>query len=219
MVTYTDEIRMSGPIPEFGIKQDDTLQSALEKMASAFMEKIQIIDKEIFPVSPEVTTESIKHIGDIINGTELASDAKALEGSTVKVEFARQTEDVQLTFKATDFPIPEGSVIRSSRVNISGERYMGRNEIANTDQPEMVVSIGYNRFPITVDARVVVNTPTGEVELKKVLRYESAKDLAQETPYEVIDRTTQAKPTNLKEVLKQFDSRIKSVENFKKVSG
>lgn len=219
LVTYSDEIRIAAPIPEFGISQDDTLQQALEKMAKAYAEIKSLLDRELYPVSQEMTTENIKHVDDTLSGSGMSPDAMQFDGTKFKVEAERQPEDMKVTFKAVDFEIPAGSSVASSKVNISGQRHMGRSEIINTDQKEMTVNIGYNRFPVTIDSRVVLTTPTGDVELKKQVVINADKTISQETPYEIIDRTSQAKPSDLKEVIRQFNSRIQSLEATKRVSG
>jgi len=216
MTPYTDEIRMAGPVPEFGIEQDDTLQSAMEKIGIAFAKVEKMLDKEFHPAPQPITLDSIKISDDFFIGNGLSYDAKQFEGKTIFVEAVRQQQDVSVTFKTVDFDIPPGTFLASNIVNVSGQRDMGRTEITNTKNKEMTLSVGYNRFPVVIEARVVFTTPTGDVELRKAINISSEKDFAQATPYDVIDRTTQAKPIGLKGLLKQFEGRIKAVENPKK---
>lgn len=214
--TFTDNIKMAAPIPELGINEGDTFQSALEKFAVIITDIRTLLNNEVYPGAPAMSTDQIKHDDDtLLSPDGLSPDAAQFDGKKIKIESVRHDETVDITFKTTDFDIPAGSTLASSIVNISGQRNMGRTEITNTKERELVVNVAYNRFPVTLDARVVYTTATGDVELRKSIVINSDKDFSQETPYEVIDRTTNSKPTYLKDTLRQMSGRIKSLESGK----
>lgn len=216
MITYTDEMRVASPIPQLEISQDELLQSAIEKLAKAIVDIRGMLDREFYPAAAPVSTDAIKHEpGSISKG---GSDADQFEGTKLKIETTRNDQDMSVTFKAVDFEIPAGSTLASSTVNVSGQRDKGRTEIINSKEPEMTLSVAYNRFPITLDSRVVITTASGDVELRKKLVINSDKSISQETPYEIVDRTIQSTPTTLQDLLVQFDTRLKSVEAAKKAS-
>lgn len=214
MNIFTGDIKLSAPIPELDLQTGDSLQDALEAIASEFGKINGLLEKELFPNSPtEITAANVKFVSDESITGSLSADAMQFEGSLLKIDAVRQENDVSLTFKAADINIPAGSQIVSSTVNITGQRDLGRTEIANhTKTTEASMSIAYNRFPVTVDARVVILTPTGEVELRKSIQVDSAKTISQETPYDITDRTTQAKPSDMEGAMKQALARIKSLE-------
>ena len=218
MTTYTDQIKLSAPIPGLDLAQGDSLQDALEAIAEKFADIDKVLEKELFPSGPtDISAKHIKYTGDDTLTGSLSAEAIQLEGSLLKVEATRQDQAVDVTFKAADFTLPAGAKIARSTVNVSGQRDQGRTEIANhTRNTEATMSIGYNRFPVIVDARVVVSMPDGgEVELKKTIQIDSAESFSQETPYELIDRTTKAKSTDLEAAFKQMSARVKSLENRK----
>jgi len=222
MDSWTEDIKLSGPIPELDLQTGDSLQNALEAIAKEFGKINQLLEKELFPSSStEITAANVKYVSeDPITGS-LSGEALQYEGSLLKVEAVRQDHDVTLTFKAADFELPAGAKIASSTVNISGQRDSGRTEIANhTRNTEASMSIAYNRFPVTVDSRVVIMNAAGEeIELRKSVVVNSDKTYTQETPYEITDRTSQAKPTDLEGALKQFSARIKSLEKRATTNG
>lgn len=220
MRTYTDEIRLSAPIPALGLGKDATLQEALEAIVKRIQQAEDVLEKEIYPPSPLITTDDIKYTGDGFSPNGLGPEAIELEeAARFKLETVKGEKDVELKFKATDFKLPEGAVIASSTVNISGELSMGRSEITNTKQPGGTINVAYARFPITVDARVIVNVPDkGDIELRKTMQITSDKEIIEETPFQITDRTVQAKPTNLTEVFSQLGTRLKSAEK-KRVNG
>lgn len=219
MRIYTGEIRLSAPIPSLGLAQDATLQDALEAIASRLKKQDDLLEREIYPPAPSISTDDIKYTGEGFSTTGLGPEAQELEDNArFKIETVKGSDDVEVKFNVTDFDLPEGSAIASSVVNMSGELHMGRSEITNTKQTGGTVNVPYARFPVTVDARVVVATPKGDVELRKSVTLTSDKNVAEETPWQVTDRTTQPKPTNLTEVFSQMNARLKSAEK-KKVSG
>jgi hypothetical protein len=217
MRSYTAQILLSRPIPSLGLSQGASLQDALEAMAERIVKQDELLQREIFPADFNITTDDIKYTGEGFSSTGLGPEAQELEeNAKLKIETVKGDSDVELKFSATDFGLPEGAVIASTVVNVSGEMHMGRSEITNTKQQAGTVNIGYARFPVTVDARVVVNVPgKGDIELRKTMEITSDKDINQETPFQITDRTVQKKPTNLTEVLAQTGSRLKSAERKK----
>lgn len=218
MVTYTNDIRLSAPIPSLDLPKDATLQEALEALAALANSHEDLLQKEIYPVASSMSTDDIKYTGDAFSAKGLSPMAQQFEGTKLKIETVRTDQNVELKFKSTDFNIPEDSTIASSVVHISGSVSMGRSEILNTKEPGMNVNIGYARFPVTLDARVVVTTPDGDVELKKTMTISSEEELNQEIPYDIVDRIPQKKPTNLTEVFDQLGNRLKAAEK-KKLNG
>ena len=215
MVQFTADIRLSAPIPSLNLPKDSSLQDVLEAMAAELARQSQLLESEIYPAGQTITTDDIKYTGDHFSSNGLSPTAAQFEGSPLKVETIKNANDIELKFKATDFDIPADSTIASSTVNITGGLSMGRTQILNTIEPAMNQSIGYARFPVTLDARVVVTTPKGDVELKKSVTISSDGEISQEIPYEVIDRTTNPKPTNLTELAAQISDRLKIAERKK----
>lgn len=217
MRNFTNDIKLSAPIPSLGLAQGDSLQYALEVIAELLTKHDKTLEQELYPQQRDLTTDDIKYTGDGFAPTGLSPEAQAIEDvAKIKIETVKGENDVELKFDVTGFDLPEGAAIASTIFNVAGQLSMGRTEIANTKQPAGTINIAYARFPVTVDARVVVAIPDkGDVELRKTMTLTSDNEIAEETPFQVTDRTTQKKPTNLTEIFTQMNSRIKYTERKK----
>lgn len=216
MQRFTEDIKLSAPIPILGLSEGDSLQDALEAIAKRIHKQDELLEREIYPSATVMTTDDIKYTGEGFTITGMGPEAKFLEeNAQIKIETVKGEADVELKFNAQDFDLPEGAVIASSIVNVSGELHMGRTTIANTKQAAGTINVPYARFPITLDATIVVATPKGDVELRKTTQISSDKDLAEQTPFTVTDRTIQPKPESMTEVIQQMQTRLKSAEKKK----
>jgi hypothetical protein len=220
MQYYADEIIFSKPIPSLGLPAGETLETVILKLAEKLAEASGTLERELFPSGNNaiVSTADIKHNGGFgVPGNGI--EAQKLEGSEFKVKAERGEKAIDVSFDAAELiKLSEGQQIVSTTVNISGQKLHGRSQIANTKESKLRTSIEYSRFPVTLDARVMVATADGDVELRKQFKITSDESIEQATPYEVIDRTSRNNPTNLEEVMLQVDARLKNLET-KKANG
>ena len=116
---------------------------------------------------------------------------------------------------ARNIPRPEGARGTASRTSISGQSVRGETQILNTQKNAMQISIDYNRFPITVDTVVTVNTKDGDVELRRTQQISADQTGEQVTGFEILDRTNTNASTNLSDVIHRLEDRVTYLETKK----
>lgn len=213
---YADEVIFDDPIPELNLPAGSSLKTVILSMVQKQAEIEQMIKGELYPAGQNgITAKDIKYETIISGGMGL--EAQKIDGSEIKVKLERGPQAADVTVNARDFiTLPEGAKIVSSVLNITGQKENGRTQIVpSSKQPIMNVSVPYSRFPITVDARVVVNTVDGDVELRKTVQVISDESIEQMTKFETIDRTSKPVAADLEAAMKQVETRLKHLETKK----
>lgn len=214
MYRYTDEIIHNEAIPELGLPTGSSLTQIISALVAKGVNVDKLLDKELFPATPAKTTDDITYKGQA-DTNQLGIEAQKLTGSALKVSVTRQDNAADVLYKVDDFELPEGASITSTVVNISGQKVNGRSQIVpNGKSRSMDVSVGYNMFPITIDARVVVATKTGEVELRKSTVLQANESASVNEEYEIIDRSAgQAGDIKLTNKIEQYEARLRKAES------
>ncbi len=218
MLTYADEITFGESIPELGTGPEATLKDVILKLVEVVFKQNDLLQRELFPVTSNTAITAKDIAFDDPDSGNLSIEAQKIQGSEIKVKMERGSEAATLSYDLEEMlTLPEGSKIASAVVNISGQKLNGRTQVVPASkQKSMSVSIGYNRFPVTLDARVVVLTKDdGEVELRKTIEVKSEKDITQTTPYEVIDRTSAPATGDLESAIKRIAARVTHLETKK----
>lgn len=214
MQRYTTEIIHPHAIPELGIAANTTLAQILAIIGQKLGGIDLMLEQELFPQQPPKTSDEIVFNGDT-GVANLGIEAQKLAGSELKIDLTRQEEAMELKYNALDFKLPEGAKVASVQVNIAGQKYQGRTTIISGKNPEMQIPIAYNRFPITLESRVIVATKTGDVEMKKTMTISAeAQSKSEVVEYEVIDRSASPSgPSPLTDKIKQLETRLAKAES------
>lgn len=211
MFLFTDEIRHEEAIPELGVDAGSSLAHIINKMVEKFVDINNAMDKETFSASASgISAKNILYSNE--QPLSLGVEAKKLTDSIFSVSLDRGDNVADISYATDAFVVPDGSKIVSTSVNISGQKHNGRTQILNTKSNKLTHSIQYNRFPIIVDARVVVATKTGDVELRKTVVLAGDKTVKQSLQYDIIDRSIQRVDNTLDGVIRDLDDRLKRIE-------
>lgn len=209
--TDSEEVIHGKALPALGLGADAKLSDIISKISDRLENIEKILNKELFPPVNDkpITTDDIISPAAPVT---LRSDALALKESSLDYEVKKSETDVEITYDAHVSNLPPGSQVLATSVTISGQKRFGRTQIAATKKPRMTASIAYSRFPVTLDARVRVGTPTGDVELTRKVQVSSDEQGAFSQPYEVKDLSPVVNAASLTEVIAQMDQRLKNIE-------
>lgn len=213
MKYYADEITFEDSIPELNLPAGTNLKDVILRIVEKIISTDGLLQGELYPTGHNsITAKDIQYEGTTQGG--LSQEAQKLIGSEIKIKVERGAQAADITLNAKDFiTLPPGAQIASSSISVSGQKENGRTQIVpSSKQPIMNVNVNYSRFPLTIDARVIVNTVDGDVELRKSIQVNADQSIEQMTPFEVTDRNSQPVVADLQGAMKQIESRINHLE-------
>ena len=230
-------------IPSLGIKKGDYYNDAIVSFASKFVEISEgLIDvsstndgtcdncSDKLPLFQAVQRMSNKlasiKTSDITldgNTTGLTDDNISFDAGKLlnrSVSYFVNTESVgsSVGFDVNDAisNLPSGYQFVSSNVSISGKKKFGSSVITDSSLPTFSVKVANDRYPLSADVLVRVNTPSGTADLVGMLLIDSPKATNSKMSLNVKDRSKASGETvKLNEFVDIMSSQIR--ENKSKV--
>ena len=156
-------VEYNGPaIPHLDISPGDSMDVVISKIA-AYHTPIQ-------QTQAQVTTD------DIISKSLVRSDGAICGSLIVKRDFAYtltpQSSGILFNYNLLDIArnLPEGYDIAMSRVLFSGKADGGLSTFYDSKSMSANVTIPLNRYPVTVDLSLRINSPCGQIDMTQSLQ-------------------------------------------------
>lgn len=214
-----------------GIKRGDSADAVIDKLISV-VEKIWQIGSEcescgdntnitdvfndVYRQLGDMSTGNIKHEGGIgdLTKTVLSADASALADRNVQFDVvpADGGADITVDLSQITTKLPQDNVVTKSNIVVSGKQdSTGSTTIFNTSNKYASTKVPLDRFPLTVQANVVVNTPSGDVNLNRTFQVQAGDGMDNLRTMDVKDTTAPEKSVlTTKDVLNVIADAVKA---------